>query len=163
MRIVEGTGEFEDVTAFVDALAAIGTDHEATVQAFDARYVAGPEHLRVATERATRAFERGDAIADDRGVEILCYAAASRQINHALEMGVHEGEVPVVAIVDGGDEAAAAAAVRDLLDPAPVLESASDPDLIQEFFGITDAELAATDATLEDLVIDRVSLLVVEK
>ena len=74
-----------------------------------------------------------------------------------------EGEVAVVAIVDGGDEAAAAAAVRDLLDPAPVLESASDPDLIQEFFGITDAELAATDATLEDLVIDRVSLLVVEK
>jgi KEOPS complex subunit Cgi121 len=163
MRLAEGTAEIADVTGFVDDLAAIGAEHGAALQAFDARYVAGPEHLRVAVERANRAIERDDAIADDRAVEILCYAAARRQINRAIEIGVSEGEGPVVVVVDGGDEAGAASAVREVIDPGPVLASASDSTLIREFFGITDAEVAATDAALEDLVIDRVSLLVVEK
>ena len=163
MRLVEGTADVTDVTGFVDDLAAVGAEHGAAVQAFDARYVAGPEHLRVAVERANRAVERDDAIADDRAVEILCYGAARRQITRALEMGVSEGEGPIVVVVDDGDEAGAAETVRGLIDPGPVLESASDPRLVREFFDITDAELAATDATLTDLVIDRVSLLVVEK
>jgi KEOPS complex subunit Cgi121 len=163
MRLIEGTADVADVTAFVDDLAAIGAKHGAAVQAFDARYVAGPEHLGVAVERANRAVERDDAIADDRAVEILCYGAARRQINRALEMGVSEGEAPVVVVVDGGEEGGAAEAVCGLIDSGPVLESASDSGLIREFFDITDAELAATDATLTDLVIDRVSLLVVEK
>ena len=163
MRLIEGTADIADVTGFVDDLAAIGEACGAAVQAFDARHVAGPEHLRVAVERANRAVERDDAIADDRAVEIICYAAARRQINRALEMGVSEGEGPVVVVVDGGDEAGAADAVRELIDPDEVLESAADPGLIREFFGITDAEVAATDAGLEDLVIERVSLLVVEK
>jgi KEOPS complex subunit Cgi121 len=163
MRLAEGTAEIADVTGFVDDPAAIGAEHGTAVQAFDARYVAGPEHLRVAVERANRAVERDDAIADDRAVEILCYAAARRQIKRALEMGVSEGNGPVIVVVDGGDEAAAAEAVREVIDPGEVLEAASDPGLIREFFGITDAEVAATDAGLEDLVIDRVSLLVVKK
>jgi KEOPS complex subunit Cgi121 len=163
MRLIEGTADVADVTGFVDDLAAVGADHGAAVQAFDPRYVAGPEHLRVAVERANRAVERDDAIADDRAVEILCYAAARRQINRALEMGVSKGEDPVVVVVDGGDEAGAAEAVRGLIDPCPVLDLASDSELIREFFEVTDAEVAATDATLEDLVIERVSLLVVEK
>ena len=163
MRLIEGTTDIADVTGFVDDLAVIGEACGAAVQAFDARYVAGPEHLRVAVERANRAVERDDAIAEDRAVEIICYAAARRQINRALEMGVSEGEGPVVVVVDGGDEAGAADAVRELVDPGEVLGSASDPGPIREFFGITDAEVAATDAGLEDLVIERVSLLVVEK
>jgi KEOPS complex subunit Cgi121 len=163
MRLIEGTADVADVTAFVDDLAAIGADHDAALQAFDARYVAGPEHLRVAVERANRAVERDDAIAEDRAVEILCYGAARRQINRALEMGVSVGEGPVVVVVDGGDEDGATEAVCGLIDPGAVLESAGDPDRIRDFFGITDAEIAATDAGLEELVIERVSLLVVEK
>jgi KEOPS complex subunit Cgi121 len=163
MRLIEGTAHVRDVTGFVEELAAIGEAHGAAVQAFDARYVAGSEHLRVAVERANRAVERDDAIADDRAVEIICYAAARRQINRALEMGVSEGEGPVVVVVDGGDEASAVQEVREVIDPGEVLEAASDPGLIREFFGIMDTEVAATEASLEDLVIDRVSLLVVEK
>lgn len=163
MRLIEGTAEIADVTAFVKDLAAIGEAHDAAVQAFDARYIAGREHLRVAVERANRAIERDDVIADDRAVEIICYAAARRQINRALEMGVSEGEGPVVVVVDGGDEAGTIEAVREMIEPGEVLEAASDASLIRDFFGITDAEVAATGASLEDLVIDRVSLLVVEK
>ena len=126
MRLIEGTADVADVAAFVDDLAAIGAEHGAAVQAFDARYVAAPEHLQVAVERANRAIERDDAIADDRAVEILGYGAARRQINRALEMGVSEGAGPVVVVVDGGDENGAAESVRGLIDPGEVLEKAAE-------------------------------------
>ena len=166
MRLVEGIADVTDVDAFVSQLADIGDEHGVAVQAFDARYVAGRDHLRRAVELAVRAHERGDTVARDPAVEILLYAAGRRQIDRALEMGVGEGKceaVVVVADVAGsGDEEGAADAVGDLFDPAGTLGS-GDPDLLADFFGITAAEWAATDAPLAALVRERVALLVVEK
>uniref|UniRef100_UPI00366B0BC5 KEOPS complex subunit Cgi121 n=1 Tax=Cryptosporangium minutisporangium TaxID=113569 RepID=UPI00366B0BC5 len=99
-------------------------------------------------------------------VEILLYAAGRRQIDRALEMGVSEGENPVVVVVDGeGDETGALEALREL--PAYVAEEPTlgvyDEETICSYFAITDAERGATDASLEDLVRERVALLEVEK
>ena len=163
MRLVEGRATVEDVDVFVDELGSIGEEYDCAVQAFDARYAAGRRHLEAAVKRANRAFERDDAIADDRAVEILCYAAGRRQIRRAIEMGVGEGENAVAAVVDGEDEEGAVAAMREFLEPAEVVGSARDEERIREFFDVTDAEVEATDASLEDLVIERVALLVVEK
>jgi KEOPS complex subunit Cgi121 len=162
MRVVEGTATVDDVDAFVSKLEGIGEDHGATVQAFDARHVVDRAHLERAVELADRAAERGEAIARDRAVEILLYAAGRRQINRALEMGVSAGEVPLVVVVDGGDEAGAADAVRDLIDPAETLGE-YDRGRVLEYFDVTEAELAATSGTLADLVRERVALLAVER
>jgi len=172
MELVEGVATIDDLETFLARLGEIGDEGGCTIQAFDARYVAGRRHLERALELADRAIERDDAIADDRAVEVLCYAAGRRQINRALAMGVDEGETPAVVLVageDGGDgagddanETAAAEAVRTLLEPADTLGE-FDPDTVREFFDIGDAEVAATDAGLEDLVIERVALLTVEK
>lgn len=163
MKTVEGVATIDDVDAFVRRLGAIGEDHDCAIQAFDARYLAGGDHVTAAVERATRAFERGDNIADDRSVEILLYAAGRRQIDQALELGVKEGECPIVIVVDGDDEAGATETVRELIDPETTLGTRRDEDRIQTFFDIPDAERAATDADLEALVVERVSLLVIEK
>jgi KEOPS complex subunit Cgi121 len=181
MRLVEGIASVDDVDVFLDRLGDVGSEHDCAVQAFDARYVAGREHLEAAVEHANRAFERGENVARDRAVEILLYAAGRRQIDRALTMGVGEGERPVVVVVDcedgaggvGGDagddvdgdaEAATADAVADLLTPADALDAATtDREAVREFFDVTDAELAATDADLTDLVRERVALLDVEK
>jgi len=162
MELVEGIAEVEDVDAFVERLAAIEEEFGTTVQAFDARYVVGEEHLERAVELATRAFERDEAIARERSVEILLYAAGRRQINRALAMGVSEGESPVVAVVVGGDEGAAADELRTLLEPAETLGE-YDPERVREFFDVTDRELAATDGDLSDLVCERVAMLVVDR
>jgi len=172
MELVEGIATIDDLDAFLERLGDIGDEHDCTIQAFDARYVAGRRHLERALELADRAIGRDDAIADDRAVEVLCYAAGRRQINRALAMGVDEGESPVVVLIaaeeesendsSDGDEAAAASDVRTLLEPADTL-GAFDPDTLREFFDVGDAEMAATDASLEDLVIERVALLTVEK
>lgn len=162
MRIVEGVADVADLETFLGRLDEIADAHDVAIQAFDARYVAGRTHLERAVELADRAVDRGENVARDRAVEILLYAAGRRQIDRALEMGVEEGESPVVVVVAGGDEDGAAEAVADLLEPADTLDE-GDPGRIREFFDISGTELEATDASLEDLVCERVALLDVEK
>ena len=175
MRVVEGTADIDDVGAFVETLSATGDRHGVTVQAFDARYVVDRAHLELAVELATRAHDRGDAIAEDFGVEILLYAAGRRQINRALAMGVSEGACPVVVVVvdherrgfrgerteQSGIEAAADD-VHEQLTAASTLGE-YDADRVRSFFDVTDTELAATAGDLSDAVRERVALLPVEK
>ena len=157
----EGVPTYESVDEFVAALAEAGADDTA-VQAFDARYVAGRRHLETAVEHANRSMARGENVADDRAVEILCYAAGRRQISQALTMGVDEGTTPVLVVVDGPDEEAVAERVESVVAPAEAF-GLSDPDRIATFFAVTERERKATDASLQSLVCERVALLDVEK
>ncbi|UPM43999.1 KEOPS complex subunit Cgi121 [Halocatena salina] len=162
MELVEGIAHIETVEEFVTHLNAIETEYETTVQAFDARYVVDRTHLRRALSLADRAIEREENVARQRSVETLLYAAGRRQIDQALEIGVGTGATPTVVLVDGGKEHAAADAVRELLDPEPTLGN-YDEARVRSYFDITDRELAATDATIPELVRERTVLLAVEK
>ncbi|WP_123536928.1 KEOPS complex subunit Cgi121 [Halosimplex salinum] len=104
MELVEGTATVDDLDEFVARLGAIGDEHGVTVQAFDARAVVDRAHLERAVELADRAIGRGEHVARDRGVEILLYAAGTRQIDRALELGVSPGECPVVVLVDAVED-----------------------------------------------------------
>jgi KEOPS complex subunit Cgi121 len=167
VELVTGGAKIEDLDAFLEEVNRIGEETDCAIQAFDARYVAGPEQLERAVTLANRSFERGENVARERSVEILLYAAGRRQINRALEIGVSEGASEIVIAVDGedgGDEDRAVAALCDLLDGDGWRSGErADSDLIEAFYGITDAERAATDASLVDLVCERVALLEVEK
>jgi len=164
VRLVEGVASVEDVDAFVADLGDVGDEHGAAVQAFDADYVAGRQHLASAVAHANRAFERGANVASERAVEVLLYAAGRRQIRRALAMGVDEGDSEVVVVVDGGDEAAAAAAVEDLLvAERQTLDGGGDEATLREFFDVSEAESAAAAGGLADVVRERVALLDVEK
>ncbi|NHN60680.1 MULTISPECIES: KEOPS complex subunit Cgi121 [Halorussus] len=182
MRVVGGRAAVPDLDDFLADLGAVGDEFDCAVQAFDADYVLGRDHLRAAVERADRAFERGENVARERPVEILLYAAGRRQINRALRMGVAEGESDVVVVVhspagDAAAERAAAEKVCDLLgggasssgpadaeaDPDQLAADRIDREAVATFFDVSEAELAATDATLADLVRERVALLDVEK
>ena len=184
MELFECTLAIDDLDTFVADLGVIGDRHGVTIQAFDARYVADRAHLERAVELADRAIDRGENVARDRAVEILLYAAGRRQIDRALEMGVDEGETRAVVLLDSdtdstgnegdrdgdrGDsnrsERAALEAVTDLnavVAREPTLDE-DDEETLTAFFEITDAERAATDATLGELVRERVALLEVEK
>lgn len=187
MRLVEGTvaidaappgdGEqFRTVEGFLERLDSIESTHDVTVQALDARLVCGRAHLESAVEHANRSIARGEAIATDRAVEILCYVAGTRQIDRALELGVEPGVTPIVVIVDngrtglsndkdstaGGDEGGAAQAVASCLSAEATLDRI-DETAVMEYFGVTEAERSAVDGDLETLIRERVALLDVEK
>ncbi|RLM56794.1 KEOPS complex component [Halobellus sp. Atlit-31R] len=164
MKLLEGTVDVADVDAFVAEIGEISAATGATVQAFDARYVASERHLERAVELADRAIDRGENVARDRAVEILLYAAGRRQITEALELGVSPGENRVVVLVDGGDEADAAATIRSrVLDAVAPTLGEYDSERVREFYDVSDAELDVVDGDVERLVLERVALLVVEK
>lgn len=156
----DGMPTYEDLEAVLGELQEIGGEYDVLLQAFDARYVAGEDHLRAALEHAERSMARGENVADDLAVETLCYAAGRRQIEEAMTMGLAAGEAEVIVLLAGERADRAAEAVRDLLDTGPV-----EPDeaVIMEFFGITPPERAASTQSLSALVEERVALLDVEK
>lgn len=162
MDLVAGFTEYAPI-GLLDDLETVAAETGATVQGFDARFVVSEHHLERAVELADRAIERGEPIAEDRSVEILLYAAGRRQIERAFEMGLKEEAHPIVVVVDGGDETSAVHAVESLLDettdPQAVL---GDQELLCEYFDITAAE-RDTGAALEDLVLERVALLTIDK
>ena len=165
MRTVTATMTIDDLDGFLADIEAISEATDAAIQCFDADYVAGDRHLRRAVELAERAREQGTAVAREPAVEILLYAAGRRQINQALEMGVDEGETTVVGVVSGGDEAAAEQRVQELLGTTGTADPVSlgDAETIRVFFDIGDREVAVVDGDLEDIVLERVALLDVEK
>ena len=151
---------YDDLAAFLAALRDVGDEYDVLVQALDARYVAGESHLEAALNHAKRAMDRGENVADDLAVEVLCYAAGRRQIEAAMTLGLGEGRQSVIVLLDGAQEEPAAEAVRDLLDCGPV---APDEECLTSFFDVTPAERRATTADLAALVRERVALLDVEK
>lgn len=172
-----GATEIADIEAFVEQLRAIEANTGCAVQAFDARLIGGHAHLKTAVEHANRSVARDENVAADRSIEILCYAAGTRQIEEAMGIGVSQGVTPVVVVVDrgrlgvpesqaplgdGGDEDAAVTAVQELLAPSDTLGQI-DEDALMRFFDISETERAATSADLETLVRERVALLDVEK
>ena len=167
MRLLDGHLTVEALDSFLRTLDDIAEETGTTVQAFDADYVVSEAHLERAVERADRAIARGENVARERAVEVLCYAAGRRQINRALELGVAEGENRVVLLVDapGGDaesESAAVDALATHVETGEVLGT-YDEEAVRSFFDVSETELAAVDGTLADLVLERVALLDVEK
>ena len=170
MKTVRARITIADLDAFLDEIRAMSEETGATIQCFDARYVAGERHLRRAVSLAARAIERGTTIASDPAVEMLLYAAGRRQINQALEMGVSEGETDAVCVVTGGDEATAKDRLsaffgERMLDGEKGFSGGGlgDRDTLCEFFEISEPELAVVDGDLEAIVLERVALLAVEK
>jgi len=161
MKFVEGRAEIEDLDAFITDINKVSDETGSTVQCFNADYVAGERHLRRAAELARRATDRGTTIARDPAVELLVYAAGRRQINRALEMGVSEGELPIVSVVDGGDETAATNALKELLQLDESVEWGRR-EILTKYFDISESELAVVDGDLEAVVLERVALLAVE-
>ncbi|MDZ5812799.1 KEOPS complex subunit Cgi121 [Halorubrum sp. AD140] len=172
-RLVRGTVVIDDLDSFLFRLDEIAAETGAVVQAFDADLVVSDDHLRAATHLAARAIARGEAVARDPGVEILLYAAGRRQIDRALTLGVAEGEQrAVVLAADFGEVAGADRPAADLGATVAAIEELTaaadataqfDAERVREFYGVSDAELAATAGGLEDVVRERVALLDVEK
>ncbi|WP_254864497.1 KEOPS complex subunit Cgi121 [Halovivax gelatinilyticus] len=164
MELLEGDLAIDDLDGFLAGLSEIGEKHGSTIQAFDARYVAGRNHLARAVASAERAIEHDDTIARDPAVELLLYAAGRRQIERALEMGVGEGANEAAIVVTGGDETGAIETLRAELDvdERSVIDE-PDEAILTDYFDVRDRERAATDVDLETLICERVALLSVEK
>ena len=149
-----------------------------TVQFFDARFVAGYEHLYFAVLNALTAFKNGLSISKNLAIEILLYAAAERQIRNAVQLlGVREdtAKVAVVVLAESKDEV-----VKALDKVSSIIQAEEDESIleiddekfetIKKLFNVSDLELEAKlerkgleKEALKDLIIERVALLVTRR
>lgn len=167
MRVLERTAVVEDTDAFLGELAEIREEHGVAAQALDARYVVSPLHVKEAVGKAKRSFERGENVADGLSMEILLYAAGTRQIDVATRMGLRPGEHDAVFVVEGrGDESAEEGAADELRSMTYEQDEFvyGEESRLLDFFGLTDEEVGAVgEDRLEYLVLERVALLDVNK
>jgi len=164
VQILERTAVVEDTDDFLARLAELRDEHGVIVQAFDARYVVSRLHVEEAVKKARRSFDRGENVADTVSMEVLLYAAGTRQIDVATRAGLRRGEHDAVFVVDGeGDEEDAADSVREMTYEPEEFVYGDEPRLL-DFFGLTDEEVGAVGRDrLEGLVLERVALLDVNK
>lgn len=161
-----------DVNAFLEDFRK--RNKNVPVQFFDAKHVAGPQHLYFAALNALKAFERKINISNNLAVELLLYASAQRQITKAVELlGLKQGssEVAALIVADGNHEKECflrlvAETVSGERDDSVLDLTAQKIDGIRELFQITDTEFEAKlekqgleKEALTDLVIERMALL----
>jgi KEOPS complex subunit Cgi121 len=151
----------------------------ACVQFFDAKLIAGWQHLYFAALNAVNAFKSELNISNSLAMEILLYASAQRQIREAVKLiGIQptSREVAVVVLANTRSD------VSLLLDAVSTMLKGSQRDdslleltdakvkTIRKLFGISDIELEALAGkenrekeALKELVIEHVALLVTQR
>jgi KEOPS complex subunit Cgi121 len=148
------------------------------VQFFDAKLVAGWEHLYFAALNALNAFKNKANISKSVAVETLLYASAQRQIEKAVELLGIKPELSQVAVLIVAETKQRAAstlkAVSRLMmgerDDSVLELTDGKVKGIKGFFGISDLELEAKlekegfeKEALIDLVIEHMALLATQR
>jgi KEOPS complex subunit Cgi121 len=164
--------KIKDVNGFLERVRREA--REANVQFFDAKLIAGKQHLYFAALNALRAFEKKSNISSSLAVEALLYASAQRQIRKAVDMlGVKQdsSEVAVLIIAENKQGTDDCLKIVSGLMPGEredaVLELTDEKIRdIRRLFGISDLEIEAKlrrkgreKEALADLVIEHVALL----
>ena len=147
---------------------------EAHVQFFDAKLIAGQQHLYFAALNALKAFENKSNISSSLAIEALLYASAQRQIRKALDtLGLKQdsSQVAVLIMAEKKQEIHDCLKVVSKLIPGErndsVLELTDEKSGgIKELFGISELEIGAKlgrkgleREALVDLVVEHVALL----
>ena len=133
MKVIQGEVIVENVQEFLKELNDAGCQ----VAFVNADYVADLSHVEFAAKKAIKAWNEGKRISRSLTMEILLYAAATRQIWKALELGLKEGRNRVVAVVLNDCELS-----KFGFQEKEVLNlDDSKIRKIKEFFEISDAEL----------------------
>ncbi|MCK4937305.1 MAG: hypothetical protein KAR85_01730 [Methanosarcinales archaeon] len=163
IQIISGTINITDLPEFLKKLTDIGKGHNITVQAVNSDLITGSRHLIFAVEKAIRSFGSCRNIANNLGMEIMLYAAGTRQIERALGLGVRVGENRVAMVLvgeNGTDEPVVLVSeLLDTVDPTVLDYSVAKRGDILDYFSITHDELDAVDeGNIPELVLERVAL-----
>ena len=145
------------------------------VQFFDAKNVAGPQHLYFAALHALAAFENNTNISNSLSVEALLYASAQRQIKKAVQMlGIKQdsSELATLIITEKRNETdpslkKVSETVPGERDDTVVELTEKKVENLKKVFSISDLEFEAKltkegleKEALTDLIIERMALLV---
>ncbi|MFZ7136848.1 MAG: KEOPS complex subunit Cgi121 [archaeon] len=147
----------------------------ATIQLFDAKNIAGPQHLYFAAVNALNAFAKKTNISNNIEVECLLFASTQRQITKAVDLlGLKNSTSEIVALILAENESQKNCAIQLVTDLIPgkrddtiLVLTPEKIEHIKNLYEISELEFEACyetedteEETLVDLVIERMALLV---
>ncbi|WP_297983701.1 KEOPS complex subunit Cgi121 [uncultured Methanobrevibacter sp.] len=162
IEILGFTGKIESIPKTLDMVENIRNTccDVGIIQLMDADAIAGKKHLEHGTVHAMKAFERGENLANDLGIEILLRTSAQRQISKAFKLlGLKEGQMNIgVVMIDCPDYF-----VDELSNiferNDAVLEA--DESILMNLYEIPQKELETIHIT--DILIDKTSKLIIDQ
>lgn len=151
------------------------TENKTPIQFFDARFVAGKQHLYFAAINSLNAFEKRTNISNNLAVETLLYASGQRQIKKAVKMlGITKDTTEVAALIMPKNTQEQEQYIKIVTETIPGKRNDQALDLrdtkinaIKKLFQISKQEFEAKlkregleKEALTDLVIEHMALLV---
>lgn len=158
IQIAGFQSDIEDVDEVIAKIKKISKG--CTIQLLDADKIGGREHILHATIHAIKAFERGENIANDLGIEICVRASAQRQISKALDiLGIREGKMNICAVSVGcGDVVNKLEAIFGKKDDS-VLKP--NKDALKKIYKISDTEEEIA-GRISKAIMEKTTLLILE-
>ena len=165
--------KIENINMFLEGFRK--ENRRVPIQFFDAKHIAGTQHLFFAALNALKTFEKKTSISNNLAIEALLFASAQRQIKKAVNMlGIKQDSSEVATLIMAENRRENNACLQQLSKVIPgdrddsVLELADKKIRdIKRLFGISDLEIEAKlkregleKEALTDLVIERMALLV---
>ncbi|UUX91302.1 KEOPS complex subunit Cgi121 [Methanoplanus endosymbiosus] len=89
--ILQAEVVISDEKDFLSSIRQISVENDVYITFFDADYIAGKEHIESAFLHGLRAFYEGDNISRTPDMEVLLYAAGTRQCSCAVKIGLKKG------------------------------------------------------------------------
>ena len=162
VEILGFTGNIESIPKTLEQIDNIRNSccDVGIVQLMNADAIAGKEHLQHGIIHAINAFERGENLANDLGIEILLRTSGQRQISKAFNLlGLKEGEMNMaVVLIDCPDYF-----IDELSDifvrNDSVLEA--DESILIKLYDIPEKELK--NMHISDVLIDKTTKLIVNQ
>ncbi len=156
--------EINDLTKLMDSIQNISAENQSdrcVIQLLKADGIAGEKHVLQAVIQALMAFNRGNNVAKDLGLEICVRASAQRQISRAIKiLGINEGKVGICAVTVDCDENILEKLNKNLGEKnKDVLYP--NIDLLKKLYGISNDEIQSA-GNIERALIERTALLNLE-
>ncbi|MBT8171277.1 hypothetical protein KJN74_00195 [Candidatus Bathyarchaeota archaeon] len=163
----------ENINVFLEGFKK--ESKKVSIQFFDAKKVAGYEHIYFAAFNSLNSFKKNSNISNNIAVESLLFASAQRQIKKAVEMlGIKPESSEIVVLIIAENRIEKENFIRLISKKIPGIRddrvlriSKNKFDAIKILFGISDVEFRTKlkkpgleKEALIDLIIERMALLV---
>ena len=157
LKILGFKANIDSVSDTLSVVDSIKKDGE-IIQLLNADSIAGRNHITHGVNQAFLAFERGENLAKDLGVEIVLRCSAQRQISKAFKiLGLKEGKMNLCAVLVNCDDYTNDLSSIFTLDNDVLI---ANDERLMSVYGIGGDEIKNT--SVEDLIVDRITKLTVD-
>lgn len=159
---IEILGYEIEITSISDVLNQVDSINAEckTIQLMNADAIAGKKHLEHGIVHGIKAFERGENLAKDLGIEILLRTSGQRQISKAFKiLGLKEGKMNVVIVIIDCSNKIIGELNSMFYRNDDVLDI--DESKLKEIYSIDD-KMINEHMSLTDILIDKTTKLIVD-